>query len=245
MDAAAARRLNGRWIVVAPPGARPSPRPDPRRRTTAPADHTASASVTHDAAAAHTALSSPECRHRRAARAGRASRRCSPSATRTATRCTSSRSDHRGNGTPVSEPQTSRKRVLHLGVRGRGMRLRARGGGSSTRRSASAGAVAEPDLGEVRLVQVAGRASAAHLGRHPARVDGVRAYLGPPSRDGEREDHVVQLGVRVGLRSAPPPPYPLQIVEYDVAALVHAGAQIDQPIRADRSRRSAGTAPAR
>src|SRR4051794_21240609 len=87
----------------------------------------------------------------------------------------------------------------------------------------------QPRLSQVRLAEIAWRAAATHLGRHPPRVNRVRLDVRPQPGDGEGQQDVVQLGVRVRLRAAPAPPYPLQIVEYKIPAEVHAGAEIDQP----------------
>src|SRR6266702_3082025 len=44
----------------------------------------------------------------------------------------------------------------------------------------------EPYLRAVSLLQVVGGPSAAHLGRNPARIDGVAEHFRPRAREGER-----------------------------------------------------------
>ena len=45
----------------------------------------------------------------------------------------------------------------------------------------------ESCLREIAHLQIAGCRGAAHLGRDPARIDGVAEYVWPDARDGERE----------------------------------------------------------
>src|ERR1700676_442714 len=55
------------------------------------------------------------------------------------------------------------------------------------------------DLCPVRLVDVVRRAAAAHLGRDPSWLQGVRFYFGKHARRSERQQHVLKLGFGIGL----------------------------------------------
>src|SRR5260370_470696 len=61
----------------------------------------------------------------------------------------------------------------------------------------------EPCLREIADLQIAGCRWAAHLGRDPARIDGVAEYLRPDARDGERERGYLVLALVVGLCGLP------------------------------------------
>ena len=95
----------------------------------------------------------------------------------------------------------------------------------------------EPGLGEVPLVEVVGRAGAAHLRRNPSRVDGVARHVRPAARDGERERGEVELAVGVGLAGVPLPSGPVDVVERSAALAVHPAAQVDQAVRTVDPRR--------
>src|SRR5258707_10673582 len=69
----------------------------------------------------------------------------------------------------------------------------------------------EPCLGEIARLQIAGCRGAAHLGRDPARIDGVAAYLRPGAREGERERGDVQLALGVGPGGVPGPLGPVDV----------------------------------
>ena len=78
-----------------------------------------------------------------------------------------------------------------------------------------------PSLGQVGLVEVIRRARAAHPGRHPSRGERIRQHIGPAPRNAEGEQHVVELGVRIGLAAVLTAPGPLGVVQARVAAGVH------------------------
>lgn len=94
----------------------------------------------------------------------------------------------------------------------------------------SCGVVAdrEPCLGDRGERQIVGGPGSAHLGGHPARFEGIGQYGWPAAGDGEGQDDVEQLAVRVGLCSVPAPSGPLRVGQAGVAATVHAGAEVNQ-----------------
>src|SRR4029077_922508 len=71
----------------------------------------------------------------------------------------------------------------------------------------------QPCLREVSHLQVVGRCGAAHLGRDPARIDGVAEYVRPRACEGERERGDMELALGVRLCSVPRPPRPVDIPE--------------------------------
>lgn len=67
-------------------------------------------------------------------------------------------------------------------------------------------ACGKPSLGQMGLVEVIGRTRAAHPGRHPSRGERIRQHVRPAPCDAEGEQHVVELGVRIGLAAVPAMP---------------------------------------
>ncbi len=63
----------------------------------------------------------------------------------------------------------------------------------------------EPGLRQGSQLQVTGCFGAAHLGRDPARIDGVAEYVRPGTGQGERERGYLQLALGVGLCGVPLP----------------------------------------
>ena len=94
----------------------------------------------------------------------------------------------------------------------------------------------QPGLGHRGLGHVVRGARAAHPGRHPAWLQGVAEHVGPEPGHRERQHHVEQLGVRVSLRTVPVAADPLQVSQVRLAAPVHAGAQVHQPVRPGHQR---------
>ena len=87
----------------------------------------------------------------------------------------------------------------------------------------------QPGLREMALLDVIGGARTAHPRRHPSRGERIRQHIGPAPGDAKRQQHVMQLAVRVGLAAVPPSVGPLRVVQVRAAAGVHAGTEIDQP----------------
>ena len=56
----------------------------------------------------------------------------------------------------------------------------------------------EPDLGQVGLTDIVGRARAAHLGRHPAGLQRVREDAAPTPGNGEGEHRIMELTLGIG-----------------------------------------------
>ncbi len=176
---------------------------------------------------------------RRGRRAGRRPRPRRPTPTRPDQRS--------GNATPVSSSHASSRPSCTSGSEAAGW-----GGARSAVVEAAAAdggvgiaAGGQPDLRVRAQREIVRSTRAAHLRRHPARLDRVRERARPAPGDREREHQVEQLRVRVGLRPVPPPARPLHVGEIRVAAAVHPRAQVDEPVRRRRSARSAGTARAR
>ena len=90
----------------------------------------------------------------------------------------------------------------------------------------------QPHLGQRSLRQIVWRPGPAHLRRHPARLHRVGGYVRPSAGDDKRQGRVQQLGVGVRLRAVPAPLLPLQISEVRISGLMHARAQVDQPVGA-------------
>src|SRR5215469_3267229 len=90
----------------------------------------------------------------------------------------------------------------------------------------------EPCLGEIAHFQIVGRRGAAHLGRDPARIDGVAEYVRPSTREGERERDDVELALGVRLRGVPGPRGPVDVPQGSGTAVMHPAAEVDEPIRA-------------
>src|SRR5271166_1062297 len=88
----------------------------------------------------------------------------------------------------------------------------------------------EPDLGQMRLAHIAGRGGSAHLGRDPAGLERIRQDVAPPPRDREGDEHVAKLALGIGRRAVPGALRPKEIVHSRLNAVVHAGAQIDEPV---------------
>ncbi len=89
----------------------------------------------------------------------------------------------------------------------------------------------EPCLGQMRLVDVIGRAGAAHPGRDPPRLQRIRQHTWPKAGNGEGQHGIMQLAFGVGPRPIPAPLAPEDVVHVGVCVLVHARAQIDQSLR--------------
>jgi hypothetical protein len=81
------------------------------------------------------------------------------------------------------------------------------------------------------LIEIVRRAGAAHAGRHPSRLQGVREHVRPTAGDGEGDENVVQLALRVGLGRSPGAFFPQEVVDVRRRAAVHAGTQVDEPLR--------------
>src|SRR5690348_9317872 len=90
----------------------------------------------------------------------------------------------------------------------------------------------EPCLREVSLFQVAGCRGAAHLGRHPARVDGVAEYVRPSTGQGERERGCLALTLGGGLSGVPLPISPVDAPRRPATCVLQSAAEVDQPVRA-------------
>jgi pimeloyl-ACP methyl ester carboxylesterase len=71
----------------------------------------------------------------------------------------------------------------------------------------------EPDLGEMRLVKIVGRARAAHPGRRPSGFERVGPHVRPEARDGESEHHIMELAFGVGGSGVPASLPPEDVVE--------------------------------
>ena len=137
----------------------------------------------------------------------------------------------------AARPRTARRRPRAAGPARRAGRGRVRRAGPLVVEvlagDGGRGVVADrqPGLGDRGLGQVVRRAGPAHLGRHPAGLQGVAEHVRPAAGHRERQHHVEQLRVRVGLRAVPVAADPLQVSQVGVAAPVHAGAQVHQPAR--------------
>ena len=70
----------------------------------------------------------------------------------------------------------------------------------------------EPNLCAVSGIKVVGRSRASHLGCNPTRLKGIGENVWPAARHRERQKHIVQLGIRVGLLSAPRALLPREIL---------------------------------
>ena len=82
----------------------------------------------------------------------------------------------------------------------------------------------KPRLGEMRLIDIIGRAGAAHLGRYPARFQCIRQHIRPQPGDGEGKHGIMQFALGVGCRSVPAPLSPEDIIQMRVCVVVHARA---------------------
>jgi len=80
-------------------------------------------------------------------------------------------------------------------------------------------------------IEVIGRSRASHLRCDPTRLKSVGENGWPAACHRERQKHIVQLGIRVSLLSAPRPLFPREILQARVPALVQAGTQVDEPLR--------------
>jgi hypothetical protein len=91
--------------------------------------------------------------------------------------------------------------ILEVGVMGAGVRLPGAHMKEILAGHAGAGILADrqPRLGSAPLIEIVGRAGAAHAGRHPSRLQGVREHAGPAASDGEGQQNVVQLALGIGL----------------------------------------------
>ncbi len=90
----------------------------------------------------------------------------------------------------------------------------------------------EPCLGAMRLVEIVRRAGPAHARRYPARLQCVGEHAGPKRAGGsESQQHVVQLALGVSGGARPAPARPGDVVQVGEGALMHPGAEIDQPGR--------------
>src|SRR5262245_7206509 len=70
---------------------------------------------------------------------------------------------------------------------------------------------------------------------------GIGQHIGPAARDGEGQYGIVQLALGVRRRSVPTPLAPEDVVQIGIGMLVHARAQVDQPLRSlDQSREDVG-----
>ncbi len=105
----------------------------------------------------------------------------------------------------------------------------------------------EPGLREVSQLQVTGCCGAAHLGRDPARIDGVAEYVRPGTGQGERERGYLQLALGVGLCGVPLPPGPVDVPQGPGTCVMQSAAEVDQPIWAvdQRSEQVGGVFTAR
>jgi hypothetical protein len=74
----------------------------------------------------------------------------------------------------------------------------------------------EPGLGQMRLIHVVGRTGAAHLGRHPPRLQRIREYVRPAPRNCEGQHRIVKLALRVSDRTVPGALLPESVVEIGV-----------------------------
>ena len=89
----------------------------------------------------------------------------------------------------------------------------------------------EPDLRQVRLIHIVGRAGAAHLGRHPAGLQRVRENAPPTPGNGEGEHRIMELALGVRGRAVPAALLPEDVVEVGIGMVMHAGTEIDEPFR--------------
>ena len=75
----------------------------------------------------------------------------------------------------------------------------------------------KPNLSAVRLAHIVCGSWAAHLGRHPSWLQSIREHSRPASGDRERQQHVMELRVGIGLLSLPGPGGPRKVVQTRVA----------------------------
>ena len=88
-----------------------------------------------------------------------------------------------------------------------------------------------PDLGQVGLIDIVGRARAAHPGRHPAGLQRVREDAGPTPGNGEGERRIMELALGIGRRAVAATLFPEDVVEIGVGVVMHAGTEIDEAFR--------------
>lgn len=93
-------------------------------------------------------------------------------------------------------------------------------------------ACCEPCLSLAPLIEIVGRTWPAHPRRHPAGIDGIRKDSGPKPGKGKGKHRVMELGLGIADGTAPTPVLPSKTVEVCPGMAVHAGTQIDQPLRA-------------
>ena len=86
----------------------------------------------------------------------------------------------------------------------------------------------EPSLCEVTLFEVAGCVCAAHFCRHPAGFKGVGEDIRPEAGEGEGQQYIVELCVRVGTTAVPGTVLPGEVGQSLFAFSVQLGADIDQ-----------------
>ena len=80
----------------------------------------------------------------------------------------------------------------------------------------------EPCLRPWCCVHIIRRARAAHLGRYPARFQGIGEHVRPHSGDRKRKNHLMQFGLCVGARSIPRPRVPDQIRQTGISPSMHS-----------------------
>ena len=90
----------------------------------------------------------------------------------------------------------------------------------------------EPDLRLGARPDLAGRPRPAHPRPHPAGIDRRGDHVGPEAGDRGGQHRVEELRISVGLVGVPRPALPPHVCEVRIARPVHAGAEVDQPLRA-------------
>ena len=75
----------------------------------------------------------------------------------------------------------------------------------------------KPRLSAVRLIHIVCGSWTAHLGRHPTWLQSIGKHPRPSSGNRERQQHIMELRVGVGLLSLPGPGGPRKVVQTRVA----------------------------
>jgi hypothetical protein len=70
----------------------------------------------------------------------------------------------------------------------------------------------QPNLSAVRLVQIVCGSWAAHLGRHPTWLQNIGKHTRSSPGNRERQRHIMELRIGVGLLPLPGPGAPCQVV---------------------------------